>query len=273
MKPRALYVTELYLLLGVAAIQPVSAFGQKVELDGGWIFSGDIRSGWLKYDYNNPSGDISDNKGHKDSEGFYVIPKLSIQTPAMGGVYAKITGAAATDFGINNEEKENRTFVFDPTEKKSFAILQETFLAFDSADKTHHALIGRNEIVTPMIEADDYYMLANTFEVVTYTNRSLDNFMFTGGYFHKMAGVWDSGANGTKFHSMSDASFVAQADKNRADDSGVGYLGTQFDNGVHNLQLWGYHAPDLYNILYDHKIQLGPLISDSYQGIICHTLS
>ncbi len=211
-------------VLGVSGVQPVCA-EQGIDLGGGWLFSGDIRTGWVNYDYSNPTGDSSVNKGHKDSKGFYIVPKLSIQTPVMGGFYAKVTGAAATDFGINDPEDESRNFVFAPQDLESFAILQEVFLAFDTSDKKHHALVGRNEISTPMIETDDYYMLANSFEILTYTNRSFEHLMLTGGYFHKMAGVWDSGANGTEFHSMSDTSFVASADKERADDSGVGYAG------------------------------------------------
>ncbi len=260
MKGKALCLAGLWVL-GFSGVAPVHA-EQGIDLGNGWMFSGDIRTGWVSYDYSNPSGDPFINKGHKDSEGFYVVPKLSIQTPALSGFYAKVTGAAATDFGINNPEKESRNFVFDADDLESYAILQEMFVAFDSPDKSHHALIGRNEITTPMIEADDYYMLADSFEVLTYSNRSLDNVMFTGGYFHKMAGVWDSGANGTEFRSMSDASFVASADKARADDNGVGYLGAQFDNNAHNAQVWGYHAPDLYNILFgqydfNHKLSGG----------------
>jgi hypothetical protein len=223
---------------------------EQIELGNGWILSGDIRTGWLRYDYNNSHGDPGINKGHKDSQGWYIVPKLSIQTPRWKGFYAKVTGAGATDFGINNHNRESRNFVFDPTENKSFAILQEAYVAYESESKAHFALVGRNEIITPMIDADDWYMQANSFEVATYINHSVENLMLTGGYFHKMAGVWDSGANGTEFHSMSDASFVNSADKDRADDKGVGYLAAQYENGTHNAQLWGYHAPDLYNILF-----------------------
>ena len=74
--------------------------------------------------------------------------------------------------------------------------------------------------------------------------------MLTGGYFHKMAGVWDSGANGTEFHSMSDVSFVAAEDKTRANDKGIAYLAAQYANDTHNAQVWGYYAQDLYNILF-----------------------
>ncbi len=235
--------------LGLAGFQSAYA-EQGIDLGKGWIFSGDIRTGWVQYDYDNPNGDPAINKGHKDSQGFYVIPKLSIQTPSWSGLYAKVTGAGATDFGINDPDRESRNFVFDSGDLESFAILQEAFVAFESEDNAHFALIGRNEIFTPMIDLDDWYMLANSFEVATYTNRSFENVMLTGGYFHKMAGVWDSGANGTEFHSMSDASFVATEDKERADDNGVAYLAGQYDNDTHNAQLWGYHAPDLYNILF-----------------------
>jgi hypothetical protein len=214
----------------------------------GFTISGDERAGWVQYDYDNPHGKPDINKGHKDSRGFYVIPKLSVETPAYNNFRAKITGAAATDFGLNNPRKESRNFVFDPVENESFAILQELYVEYENDQ--HHALIGRNEIFTPMIEHDDYYMLANSFEVAAYTYKSRYNTSLHAGYFHKMAGVWDSGDNGTEFHSMSDASFVPQINKDEADDSGVYYGAVDFNNGRHHAQLWEYYAEDLYNIVF-----------------------
>ena len=35
-------------------------------------FTGDIRAGLLWYDYSNPDGLPTINRGHKDSEGFYI---------------------------------------------------------------------------------------------------------------------------------------------------------------------------------------------------------
>ncbi len=223
---------------------------QGTDLGGGWLFSGDVRTGYATYNYDNPGGDPAINKGHKNSQGYYLVPKYSIQTPSFGGFSAKITGAGATDFGLNSPDKESRNFVFDGNDLESFAILQEAYIAYESENKAHAALLGRNEIFTPMIDTDDWYMQANSFEVLTYTNRSVSKLMFTGGYFHKMAGVWDSGANGTEFHSMSDTSFVASEDKGRAADKGIVYLGAQYDNDTHNAQIWGYYAQDLYNILF-----------------------
>ncbi|NOR43807.1 MAG: hypothetical protein GQ572_10765 [Gammaproteobacteria bacterium] len=225
----------------------VTDYASAVDING-YTLSGDERAGWVSYDYGNPNGDPTINKGHKDSEGFYVIPKLSLQTPGHNGFNAKITLAGATDFGINDEGKQSRNFVFDPTENESFVILQELYLEYDI--ENHNALIGRNEIITPMIDFDDWYMLGNSFELVRYTNTILNNHRLHIGYFNKMAGVWDSGANGTEFHTMSDASFVPQINKDEADGKGIYYIAAEFDGENHHGQVWEYYAEDLYNMLF-----------------------
>ena len=237
-------IKRLFLSVPIFA---VSSTLYAVDING-FTLSGDERAGWVSYDYGNPNGDPTINKGHKDSEGFYVVPKLSLQTPEFSNFNAKITVAGATDFGINDEDRQSRNFVFDPTENESFVILQELYLEYDS--ETHNALIGRNEIITPMIDFDDWYMLGNSFEIARYTNTSLKNHRFHIGYFHKMSGVWDSGANGTEFHKMSDASFVPQVNKDEADGKGVHYLAVEYNGEKHHGQIWEYYAQDLYNMLF-----------------------
>lgn len=213
-----------------------------------FTLTGDLRSGWLKYNYGNPDGIPTINKGHKNSEGFYIIPKLSVNTPKYNGFRGKVTFAGATDLGINDPDKASRLLVFDPTENKDFAILQELFVEFNSDQ--HHVLVGRNEISTPMIDTDDYYMLANSFGVAHYKNSSIDNTDIHAGYFRDMAGVWDSGANGTEFHSMSDASMVPQVNKDEADDEGVWFAAADYNNDLHHAELWNYYATDLYNTVF-----------------------
>lgn len=227
------------------ALLSASALGYNID---GFTVSGDIRTGWVSYDYNNPNGDPQINKGHKDSYGFYVVPKIAVQTPSINGFSAKIMAAGATDFGLNDEDKQSRNFVFDPVENKSFALIQELFI--DYTNDRHHALIGRNEIVTPMIDADDWYMLANSFETLSYTNSSLEKTRFFAGFFRKMAGVWDSGANGTEFNYMSTASFVPQFNKDEAGNAGVYYVAAEHHGDKHHGQLWEYYAEDLYNMLF-----------------------
>ena len=233
------------------------------EEENKFTVTGDVRAGWLEYDYGNPNGDPAINKGHKDSEGFYIVPKLSLNTPKVNGFSGKITIAGATDLGINDPEKASRLFVYDPTENTDFAILQELFGEFNSDQ--NHVLVGRNEIYTPMIEHDDYYMLANSFGVAHYKNSSVENTGLHAGYFHEMAGVWDSGANGTEFHSMSDASFVPQANKDEAGNQGVWFAAGDYDNKLHHAQLWNYYATDLYNTVfaqYDYMPKTGSLSHD-----------
>ena len=229
-----------------------------LELGAGWIATGDLRLGWVQYDYNNPPNNYnpSINGGHTDSKGFYTVAKLAIKTPIWHGLSAKIMGAGATDFGLNDPAYESRTFVFNGADPKSYAILQEAFIKYEDSAST--ALIGRQELTTPMVDADDWYMFANSFELAYYTNTALENNLFSLGYFYKMAGVWDSGAydpqvaplGGTKFYSMSQASFASQEDKDNASDAGIVTATYQYNDKTHNVQVWEYYATDLYNTFF-----------------------
>jgi len=249
---------------------------QGLHLVDGWELMGDIRAGWVQYGYGNApkaDGTASDpltNQGHIDSKGIYTMPKLSIASPRESRIRAKVTLAGATDFSLNDEIYEKRTFVFDPNEKESFLILQEAYLSYQ--DKEHKFLVGREELTTPMIDADDWYMLANSFELAYYTNNSFNNTTLNLGYFNKMAGVWDSGANGTEFHFMSEVSFVASEDKVRAGDKGIFFGAIEYnDEKNHNLQLWDYYAQELYNtffLQYDYTNKLEGFSYDAGLQII-----
>jgi len=250
------------------------------ELEG-WNIFGDVRAGWVEYDYDNPPKGIdgddniiaknpNTNRGHIDSHGFYVIPKLSIRSPYFYNFMFQITGVGVTDFGINDEKYESRNFVFDPNKREPYAILQEAFLHYGTHN--NRILVGREELTTPMIDADDWYMLADSFELARYSNKQLENITFNLGYFYKMAGPWDSGADGTEFHSMSDASFIDSYDKKRIGNKGV-YFGSFLynDEKHHNLQVWEYYAQDMYNTLflqYDYTNKIGSMNYDAGVQII-----
>lgn len=220
-----------------------------LTLADSWKVTGDIRMGYVDYDYSNSpyNFDPNINKGHKDSKGYYLIPKVSLTSPSYNGFYGKITGAGITDFGINDSIYESRTFAFG-ADGESYAILQEAYLAYEKDG--HKFLVGAEELSTPMIDSDDWYLLANSFQVAHYANRTIENVVIAGGYFYKMAGVWDSGADGAEYHTMADASFVDARDKANASDGGV-YAGVfQYSGETHNFQLWDYYAPDLYNTFF-----------------------
>ena len=220
------------------------------ELADGWKVTGDLRVGYVNYDYSNDpkNFDPDINKGHKDSKGIYVIPKVSIETPDYNGFTAKVTGAGVTDFGINDELYETRTFGFG-ADLKSYAILQEAYVQYDK--EGHTFSVGAREIVTPMVDADDWYLLANTFQGAYYRNKTLENITFAGGYIYKMAGVWDGGAPDAKrYNSMAEQSYVDQRDKDNAGDAGMWAGVFQYSDETHNLQLWDYYAIDLYNTFF-----------------------
>ena len=232
---------------------------------GNWKIFGDIRAGWVEYDYGNrPKGidssgniiptDSKVNKGHIDSKGIYVMPKLSVQSPYYNGLMFKATLVGVTDFDINDEKYESRTFAYDPKKRESYALVQEGFLFYENAN--NKILVGREELTTPMIDADDWYLLANSFELARYQNSSLEDTTINLGYFHKMAGVWDSGADNdrgydkTQFNSMAQASYLDQRDKDNA-QGGLAFTSyTYNDNKNHQLQVWDYYGFDLYNTLF-----------------------
>ncbi len=262
-------VTNMLLVASIVSLNADDTQG--INLGNDWKVLGDIKVGYVNYDYNNkPSlSSATINKGHVDSKGFYTIPKLSILTPTYNSFSAKVTIAGVTDFGSNNPDYESRNWGFDPSELKSFAILQEIYINYK--DSNHNFTIGRYELETPLIEPDDYYLLANSYETASYINTSLNDFVFHLGYIHKMAGVWDSGKNGTEFHSMSDTSFVDSRDKENANDSGVVYGAVEYKNESHKVKVWDYYVTDLYNIFlaqYDFSSKIN---SFTYQTAIQFT--
>ena len=247
---------------------------EKILSVDGWEISGDIRAGLLDYGYGNapkqgfvtsPPNDGQNpliNKGHGDSRGIYLIPKVSISSPKDSRIKAKVTIAGATDFGINDSAYEGRTFVFGE-KRESYLILNEGYLSYEDAN--HKFLVGREELTTPMIDGDDWYMLSNSFELAYYTNSSVENLTLYGGYFSKMAGIWDSGAEGTEFHSMSSASYAQY--KGDVGSKGVYFAAAHYDDKEHhNAQAWEYLVDDLYNMFFAQYDYTGKIGSFEYDA-------
>jgi hypothetical protein len=103
-----------------------------------------------------------------------------------------------------------------------------------------------------MVDADDWYLLANTFQGAYYRNKTIENITFAGGYIYKMAGVWDGGARSKaqRYHSISEQSYVDDKDKDNAGDAGMWAGVFQYSDEIHNFQLWDYYAVDLYNTFF-----------------------
>lgn len=234
-------------------------------LGDGWKVNGDLRIGYVNYDYSNDPKHFNPdiNKGHKDSRGIYVIPKVSITSPDFNGFSFKITGGGVTDFGINDELYESRTFGFG--DGTSYGILQEAYVKYVNGG--HTFLAGNYELSTPMVDADDWYLFANTFQGAYYKNTTIENITFAGGYIYKMAGVWDGGAtNAHRFHSIADQSYVDSRDKENAGDAGMWAGMFQYQKDEHNFQVWDYYAVDLYNTLFAQYDYSGKFEGGSYDA-------
>jgi hypothetical protein len=261
------------------AYETVTHTDKDIEKDAlvfgdGWKVSGDIRAGYVAYDYSNPPAYINSdgkivardpnvNKGHADSKGFYIIPKVSITSPEYKGFSFKITGAGVTDLGINDPLYNQRTFAFGAG-AEPYAILQEAYVQYDKDGHTFS--VGARESSTPMVDADDWYLLANTFQSVYYRNKVFENIPFAGAYVYKMDGVWDSGADGANYHSIADTSYVDQRDKDNAGDAGMWVGVFQYENGPNSLQLWDYYAVDLYNTFFGQYDYSGKFENGSYDA-------
>lgn len=229
-----------FLKAVVLSILPLSLSAAEVQ---DFTVSGEVRVGFVEYDYSTPL----------DSRAFATILKAGIETPKYNGFYGKIMGAAANDLGQSDLDvgKQRKSVIFRRKADGSysnFEILQELYVGYES--KEHSIKIGRNEFVSPMISKDDFYMFANSFETVSYKNRSIPFTTLDVGYIHKMAGVWDSRSDGSNFRSMSDASMVPQINKDEASGGGVYYVGAEYKNGSHSAKLWEYYAKDLYNTVF-----------------------
>ncbi|HRF57032.1 MAG TPA: OprD family outer membrane porin [Campylobacterales bacterium] len=219
----------------------------------GFTLSGEIISGYVEYDY----------ASTLDSAAFATVLKVGLETPKVGGFYAKVMGGAVNDFGLSDlgVGKQRKSVIFRKKSDGSYSnyeILQELFVGYDSG--AHSFKVGRNEFVSPMISKDDFYMFANSFETISYRNKSIENLAIDAGYIHKMAGVWDSRSDGSNFRSMSDASMVPALNKGEANNAGVYYGGLEYKKGVHSAKLWEYYAKELYNTVfasYDYTSKAG----------------
>jgi len=233
------------------------------DLGEGWKVTGDMRVGYVNYDYSNSpkNPDPNTNKGHLNSRGTYFIPKVSITSPDYNGFSFKITGGGVTDFGINDKIYESRTFAFG--NGRPYAILQEAYVKY--VNDGHIFLAGNYELSTPMVDADDWYLFANTFQGAYYKNTTIEDITFAGGYIYKMAGVWDGGAkNAHRFHSMADQSYVDQRDKDNAGDAGMWAGMFQYEKDEHNLQIYDYYAVDLYNTFFSQYDYTGEYNGGNY---------
>lgn len=232
------------MFFGLSALCSLLLSAQAVAAEGSdFKGSGEIRVGYVTYDYANTL----------DSTAVAAVLKAGLETPRYNGLYAKVAVGAVNDLALSDLDvgKQRKSVIFRRESDggySNYAILQELFVAYESKERS--LKVGRHEFVSPMISKDDFYMFANSFEAVSYVEKSVKNLTLEAGYLHKMAGVWDSRSDGTNFRSMSDASMVGALNKGEANNAGVYYVGAEYKKGEHTAKLWEYYAKDLYNTVF-----------------------
>ena len=65
-RAKSLRKSALYAAISLCTLQAGLLAPAFAEDENKLTFSGDIRAGWLEYDYGNPQGVPTINKGHKD---------------------------------------------------------------------------------------------------------------------------------------------------------------------------------------------------------------
>jgi len=166
--------------------------------------SGDMRMTYVDYNY--------DNGFFPNSNAAVISGKLSAKTQKYNGLYAK--ASFTTVQGINHDKnKQGMSYIFSETwagVNDSFSLLEESYIGYEN--DLLHLKLGRQEINTPYIDADDYFVTPNSFEALTLQVRPSSQVVLDAGHVTKMSGTWDASYDGSDFHSMSRQAWIHYSD-------------------------------------------------------------
>ena len=222
-------------------------------------FDGDLRAVYVEHKY--------DNNFFPNSRAGAVSAKLSLTTKEWNNLYAKISLTALK--GLNHDKnKQAMTYIFAKTwegKHNSFALLEEAYIGYKNDFAS--LKIGRQEMATPYIDSDDYFITPNSFEAITLQLKPLKNTSVDLGYVSKMSGTWDSSFDGGNFHSMSRQPWIHYSNGvrdtypvdevyNIVGKRGISYLGMSYTQENHKVQLWDFYAHEMFNTImaqYDYS--------------------
>lgn len=215
--------------------------------------STDIRTVYINYNY---------DKGFADAEAFAASLKLTYKQKLVDSLEFGVTLGTVQDLGImdydKSQKKRNKAYIFDKN-KDNFSLLHQAYLKY-SISKSFIKL-GRFELETPLISSDDYFVLSSTFQGFQTEIKEVENYTFRAGYLSDMSGAWDSFYDGASFNSMTKQALAHRADAGsehyyslvddlNVDDTGLAYIGVEFDNNVFKIQLYDQMLLDSYNSIF-----------------------
>lgn len=188
--------------------------------------------------------------------------KIGIETGSYYGFKLKGAWYTTQDFNLRSENpKKTDAYMFN-LNKKPYSLLGEVQVQFNTGKSS--AIVGRQEISSPIIESYDYRIIPNLFEAYTVVNKDIDNTTMTLSYIKKMSGL-DGLVSFSEFYSMSQQAYtslittqndVIDAKNGDAIDISkiVGKKGVLMAGLVykkdHTLQIWNYYGTDILNTIY-----------------------
>jgi hypothetical protein len=187
-----------------------------------------------------------------DSAAGVVSGKLSVETIKWNNLYSK--ASFTTVQGIDHDaDKQSTTYIFNP-DGESFSLLEEVYLGYTNS--MLDIKLGRQEITTPYIDSDDYFVTPNGFEAITLRAKPIEELVVDAGHVTRMSGTWDSGYDGSTFNSMSRQSLLPSGAYDIVGNQAVSYLGGTYTRDAHKLQLWDFYAHEMFNtamVQYDYE--------------------
>jgi len=192
--------------------------------------SGEVRSMYI----NNDIGAVAPAV---DGEGFAVGGKLKFETASYMGITLGTAFYTAQGLGANSvaELAGTNSNLLD-TNGKSYSLFGEAYVQYNHSNTM--IKIGRQQINTPLIDADDMRMIPDLFEAYLLTNTDFADTTLVLAHLTQMAGTIDTWAiNGHNFESMSDSAGLTVNGK----DEGVTLASATYNGFADTtLQAWYY---------------------------------
>lgn len=188
--------------------------------------SGQFRTFFMRRHFDTP----------QTQESMAIGGHLKYETPYWHNAGFGVAVYTAQPFIFNDSDRDGAG-VLAP-HQKGYTVLGEAFLKY-KLGKTS-AVLYRQVINTPFINASDFRMTPQTFEAYTLESKDIKNLTLTVSHVTKMKG-WDK----SKFIDMSEAAGISGTHKP------VTMFGALFSPSEnYKFQLWEYYCYDFMNIVY-----------------------
>jgi len=201
--------------------------------------SGYLRNYFFSRDFKN---------GTTDRQDWAIGGKLHYETAPFKGVNMGFSFYTAQDFGLNDDDKDVYGLLADSGRggREGVSVLGEAYIQAQWKDTIFK--FGRQEIDNPWLNAVDIRFTPNTFQGFLVENKSFSGFTFNAGHITDVKARTES-----KFISLSKVLGAAESKP-------MTFAGIILDTDKNfKLQLWNYHAHDVWNDIYlradyNHKL-------------------